>query len=441
MRVLVISSHFPPEPVIGSVRPSRIASFLRSQGHHVIALTKGGPWGRDRGDGSDVVRTPWIRLPILRYIRPGLITQAPPPPAVGAQGSGGGPLGRARKWISRLAHELLSFPDQEGGWIPFAYLEGGRILADEKIDVILASGPSFASHLIASALARRYSVPWVADYRDLWTTGDYYAFSSLRRRIDSRVERRILAGASATTAIGDTMARHLTERFSISSTVVRNGADDVTLRPLGQRVPLSSARVNLLYVGNNFYGGRRSPLLLFRAARALSLTPSEIRFHFLGSDPDLLATIIDAEGVRQLVQFHDPVGHDESLEIQGCADMLILLLWDDPREAGTLPAKLFEYAAARRPVVLVGYVHGEAAHVVKDNRLGWMVDDLESACEVMVQVLRTKPSASLLADLPEAKQLSRKGQLKILEGVLCAVADSGSSNVRGAQSKDEPSGS
>ena len=49
-------------------------------------------------------------------------------------------------------------------------------------------------------------------------------------------------------------------------------------------------------------------------------------------------------------------------EKQRESQLLLLLDWDDPRERGTYPGKIFEYLAARRPILATG---GTEDNVVK----------------------------------------------------------------------------
>jgi hypothetical protein len=52
------------------------------------------------------------------------------------------------------------------------------------------------------------------------------------------------------------------------------------------------------------------------------------------------------------------------------ADVLLLLQSSDPRDEGNLPAKLFEYLYARRPILFIGYERGIAARLVTERSAG-----------------------------------------------------------------------
>ncbi|MEE3920661.1 glycosyltransferase [Micromonospora sp. BRA006-A] len=67
--------------------------------------------------------------------------------------------------------ELL-LPDPQLNWIRPPVRDFDRFAAGWRPDVILVSGPPFSGFVVAATLARRFRVPWVADYRDLWSVGN-----------------------------------------------------------------------------------------------------------------------------------------------------------------------------------------------------------------------------------------------------------------------------
>lgn len=424
MRVLMLAGNFPPEPAIGAARPGAFADYLVRQGHEVRVITTAGPWGEGGVQPSVVVeRVRWLRLPVFTMVRSSppaaapARTNVPVAPSVRPQH----PL---KQRLSAVAHNALSIPDPKGGWIPFALSATHRLLKDRPADVIVASGPTFSAHIVAAITAKRFGLPWVADYRDLWSNSTYYPYGRLRRRLDRAIERLTVTSASRVTTVSKTLVEELVRDFSVDARLVRNGYDTITYPELAAREPLSRARANLLYVGNNFYHGRRTPQTLFRAARELGLRAEDIQFHFLGSDPNIVMPIARSEGVEQLVTLHDRVTMAESRLAQASADALILLLWNDPGERGILTGKLFEYAGARRPIVLVGYPEGEAAEIVRGHELGWVVADVGQARCALEQLLATKASSALMPDVSEARRqgLSREAQCETFERLLLECA-------------------
>ena len=66
--------------------------------------------------------------------------------------------------------------------------------------------------------------------------------------------------------------------------------------------------------------------------------------------------------------------HFQTVAEQRAANVLLLPLRDEPEYAKALPGKIFEYLAARRPVLGIGQENGAAATVLKDSGAGVMFD-------------------------------------------------------------------
>ena len=65
------------------------------------------------------------------------------------------------------------FPDLYKGWYLPALREARKILQEEKIDLIFTSSPPYTSAFIAKKLKEEFGVPWVVEWRDLWS-GNYF---------------------------------------------------------------------------------------------------------------------------------------------------------------------------------------------------------------------------------------------------------------------------
>ncbi len=85
------------------------------------------------------------------------------------------------------------------------------------------------------------------------------------------------------------------------------------------------------------------------------------------------------KGIR--VQRNDYIPHSEAVQVMKNAYVLLLLTKapigksGKPYDAaGILTGKLFEYLAARRPIIGIGPIDGEAADILKETGAGVMID-------------------------------------------------------------------
>lgn len=62
------------------------------------------------------------------------------------------------------------FPDSKIGWVKQA-VKVGRVLVENKnYDLILSTSPPISTHLIGTKLSKEFSIPYIADFRDYWTS-------------------------------------------------------------------------------------------------------------------------------------------------------------------------------------------------------------------------------------------------------------------------------
>jgi hypothetical protein len=113
----------------------------------------------------------------------------------------------------------------------------------------------------------------------------------------------------------------------------------------------------------------------------------------------------------------------ESLRCLGASDVGLLLLWNDPAEAGVLPVKLFESIGARRPILALGYPDGEAARLVRERHAGAVLNDPREIAAWLRERRQEKRRCGRLPSLPAAVGvgLSRAEQFIKLEACLEAV--------------------
>jgi hypothetical protein len=97
---------------------------------------------------------------------------------------------------------------------------------------------------------------------------------------------------------------------------------------------------------------------------------TRINVEFFSDAGDAVFDAAAAHRVENVVAVKPRVPYRRALALQMEADVLLLLQSSDQRDEGNLPAKLFEYLYARRPILFIGYERGVAARLVIERRAG-----------------------------------------------------------------------
>ena len=405
-RLLLVTFHFPPFNAIAAVRTGRFARFLLDRGWDVRVVAA-------RSDAPEtlpleiprelVLHTPWTHVDVMldRFLRLGR-TRASEAPASAVAAGGAPAQGFApRRALGELRAALLHVPDGRVAWMPEALRGARSLLGAWRPDVVYASAPPVTTLLVARALARRFGVPWVAEFRDLWVDNPYYEFPAWRRRAEALWERRVVGDAAGLVTVSETWRDALRAKFGKPVALAMNGFVPADFPAGIPARPSADGPLRILYTGM-IYPGYRDPSPLFRAIAMLGARRDEVLVEFVGGDLGPVARLAAEAGVADRVRLSPPVGHRASLALQAAADVLLHLQWNDPREAGTISGKLFEYIGARRPVLGLGYDRGEVAALLGAHGRGVVLNEPEAIAARLRRWIEEKRGGGVAALRDEA---------------------------------------
>jgi glycosyltransferase involved in cell wall biosynthesis len=408
MKVLLVSHAFPPVNLIGAVRVGKFAKYLCDAGHEirVIAATPANmalpleipaecvAYVEDRPvdqlfDGA---------LRRWRRIRGGAEAKNAEP------GSGGAPSRRLGiTWsdtFTRHYYALLRIPDARAGWIAAATAAGHRLIRHWRPDMVIGSSPPHSGLVAASRIARACKAPWVAELRDLWVDNPYYMYPGWRRLVDRVIESRVLGTAAGLVGVTPRWTQTLERRYRQPVACILNGyvEDDFPRERAG---PAADDVVTIVYTGN-IYAGYRDPSPLFRALALIGSERQRVAVDFYGPHPQEVVPLAAAHAVEDRVFVRQPVAYQQSLALQTTADVLLLLQWNNEKDAGNIPAKFFEYLGAGRPILLIGFPDGDLAGMIRDRRAGIVANDPNAIARQLRDWIALKPRGLAAVD-PQAR--------------------------------------
>ncbi len=281
--------------------------------------------------------------------------------------------------------EIFTYPDAAIGWYEPAMAAGISILERESFDIIFSSSGPATSHIIASDLSKRFHVPWIADFRDLWTQNHYYSCSKIRKMRERRLEVKTISAAKALTTVSQPLADKLLSMHKGKKVYsIPNGFDPAIVN-CGMPV---SGKFTICYTGS-LYRGRRDPEMLFEAIKQLleeaKIEWEDIVIDFYGYDEGWLKYDIEKYGLKNVVNIHGMVSRDIALQKQRESQVLLLLTWNDPGEKGVYTGKLFDYLAAKRPILALGLNGGVAVDLIQQTNAGVFASTVKEVKETLLK--------------------------------------------------------
>ena len=198
-RALIVSFYWPPSGGGGVQRWLKFAKLLPGHGWQPIVVTPSNPdvpvhdptLLDDVTDDIEVWSFPiWEPSRALRRLGIGGASSR-----LGADGAAPTSLvGKIVRWV----RGNMFVPDARVGWVRPTTRQLLQRLKTEPVDVVVTTGPPHSMHLIGLALKRATGLPWVADFRDPWSTMDYledFGLSARSRATFQRMEREVVAEA------------------------------------------------------------------------------------------------------------------------------------------------------------------------------------------------------------------------------------------------------
>jgi hypothetical protein len=261
------------------------------------------------------------------------------------------------KFLYKYYREIVHYPDAEKGWRPFAVKAGDELLQNEDIDAIISCSSPVTCHIIAKELKKKHNIPWVADFRDLWTQNHNYTYSPLRKLFEKRLELKTLATADALVTVSQPWTEKLKEMHNVKKVyTITNGFDPDKMSKGKGKVNLTS-KFTITYTGQ-IYRGKQDPSKLLIALKDLiskgTMDPNDVEVRFYGPEDKLLSKNIGEYELSDVVKQYGIVSREMSFERQRDSQILLLFNWEDPVEKGVIPGKIFEYFASQRPVLATG---------------------------------------------------------------------------------------
>lgn len=356
-RLLMIAFHYPP--CHGSSGLQRTLAFTRYLGEHGWdpALLTVTPNAYETTSDSEL-----HKIPKGMTVKRAFAVDAARQLAI---------LGR---YPSRFA-----VPDRWVNWRYHGARVALRMIRRIRPDAIWSTFPIATAHLIAARVAARTGVPWVADMRDPMVEFDPYtglefpedpAVRESRLHVESLVmqhSRRVVFCTSGARKICvERYGSDVDGKFAI----VPNGYDESSFAAVEDRMKPESgidSRFTLLHSGTVYPGSDRGPEGLFQALRTLRVEnalPSGFRLVFRAAGHTAyLESLVREHDLASIVELQPQVTYSVALE-----EMLrsaALLVIQGPSSNPAIPAKLYEYFRARRP--LFGLVHpdGDTAELMQ----------------------------------------------------------------------------
>lgn len=424
MKVLILAYDFPPYTSMGGQRPYGWYRYLHESEINTSVVTR--HWHPQSQSKIDYCRScgtetttensdlgTIIRVPYRENLRDRLLVKY-----------GIGKLSSLRQllslWYSISQFITFIFDNKSN-----IYREADTLLANEKFDLIIATGEPFILFRYAYLLSKKHQIRWVADYRDCWS--DNYEVNQnggfnrlIYRHYFRYFEKKYGATAALITTAAPIFKTELAKLFPKKNiSVIYNGFDrenaDFTASD-----HLPNSKLTIGFAGT-IYGFQ--PIEIFLAGLELFVAKypeAKISTVFWGADyseaqRDRIANFSPALStyIKTTARLDKKTLFDQMKQ----ADMFLIL-----DNKGMISGKLYEYLLFNKKILMAGRDFGAMEEILNNTHAGIVCASPEDIAESLhVCYSEWLKYGKIVAELVNVEHYSRKEQTNALAELLLSV--------------------
>ena len=261
-------------------------------------------------------------------------------------------------------------PDARKFWVKPSVEFISDYISKHNITTIITTGPPHSLHLIGLGLKQKHKIKWIADFRDPWTQIGYHEklrLTNSSREKHLKLEKKVLSEANHIITTSFTTKAEFEKKTSRPITVITNGYDGLNQ----SEVPLD-LHFTFSHIGSLLSG--RDPKNLWQVLGELAAENSnfarDLKIKLVGAVSDEVVLSMKDFGLGIHLEISSYVPHKEALKIQQSAQVLLLVEINSEETKGIIPGKLFEYMAAKRPILAVGPTEWDVEKILKETSAG-----------------------------------------------------------------------
>ncbi|MCF6280227.1 MAG: glycosyltransferase family 4 protein [Flavobacteriaceae bacterium] len=287
-------------------------------------------------------------------------------------------------------------PDARKFWVQPSVKYLKKYLKNNKIDVVITTGPPHSMHLIGMKLKQQLGVKWIADFRDPMSNLFYNKELLLTKKSKNKLEKlekQILTTADRILTVSNYIAQEF-ERKGAKVAVITNGYDNVVIERNQNEViersqnavvektsktrslSVAEAKFTISHIG--LLPAQSNPKILWKVLQELiekdMQFAKDLQVNLIGNISEKVIESIADFGLKKYIKQTKYVPHSKAIELQKQAQVLLLLIPKVDGAAGIVTGKIFEYITSNRPILAIAPTNGDAAEIITTTKTGVVVD-------------------------------------------------------------------
>lgn len=307
-------------------------------------------------------------------------------------------------------------PDARVFWIKPSVNYLNNYIKNNKVDILISTGPPHSMHLIANQLKKDTGIKWIADFRDPWTDIDYFHHLPLTHKSKKKhfkLEQEVLKNADEVIVVGKSM-KNAYQHSSENIHVITNGYDTELI----QGNCSLDTKFSITHVG--LMNADRNHNFLWNVLSEIAAEDkdfeNDLEIKLVGKVDESVIQSITKVGLINNLQIIPYLPHDEVIKCQMESQVLLLSINNVPAAKGIITGKVFEYLQAKRPILAIAPSDGDLAEILKSTKAGNIIDfdDDKHLSDSIKRYYNLYKQQNLRIDSDNFQQYHRKNLTEVL---------------------------
>ncbi|MAQ69860.1 MAG: glycosyl transferase family 1 [Flavobacteriales bacterium] len=268
-------------------------------------------------------------------------------------------------------------PDSRSTWIKPSVRFLNRYLEKNPIDIVLSTGPPHSMHMIGLALKKTHKIKWIADFRDPWTNIEYFdklPLLSNKRIQHEKKEKEVVGNADLILTVSNSWADGFKKIGAKKTFILPNGYDSDDYN-----YTISKNKLFEFKIGHfGLYNELRDHAFFWKTLQKISRNVSDfddnLKLLFAGEVHKNFFKQMKSLELHSKLHHYPYLNHDKTIKNMMECDLLLLTQADTKAVLGRIPAKLFEYIGARKPILAIGKKDSDLEKIISKISYAWFVD-------------------------------------------------------------------
>jgi glycosyltransferase involved in cell wall biosynthesis len=356
-KVLWVTSYFPPRINVATNRNVKFIKYLPQFGWEVVVISPREILGHSSTSQglmkqiNDSTKQPSMPMDPFHFLydRAG--------------------ISRTARYTGYLLNNAFP-PDGHFLWSLWVLFHLSKEIKKYKPDMIYTTCSPFSLNLVGAWIKYKYDIPWVTDFRDLWTLNPTpkRILNSYHRFVSNRLEKSYLRYCDALLVTTVNTRSRIKEKypFLINKTWnIPNGFDPEDIHIKGHDKIQNSF----------FYGGLIDPkrnytplpiLRLLARFQDSELARMPVKLHYAGNEGNEFKDLCHQTGTEFNIKTHGYLDHKSFYDLIMSMENIIMCMPQDVDTRSWIPARFYDYIGTKSRIICLAPRVSEIALYIKE---------------------------------------------------------------------------